>query len=117
MPRLVIHSATGPTEVKTKGGDSVWICRCGLTSNEDGTCSSNHKKFKLSEEDPKKIYEYDEAGKRRQLAEECCEEDCCKDGDESCCSDDCCEDDDEKTKEKKESSCCGNCGGCCRDED
>lgn len=54
MPRLVIHTATGPSEVKTKSGDSVWICRCGLTDNEDGTCSSNHKKFKVADEDPKR---------------------------------------------------------------
>lgn len=118
MPRLVIHTATAPAEVKTKSGDSVWICRCGLTDNEDGTCNSNHKKLKVAEEDPKKIYEYDEDGKRHQLAEECCGEDCCKDGDEKCCSDGCCEDDDEEKKDdKKESGCCGACGGCCRDED
>ena len=107
MPRLVVHTATGPAEVKTKSGDSVWICRCGLTSNEDGTCSSNHKKFKVAEEDLKKIYEYDEDGKRHQLAEECCGEDCCKDE----CDDEDCECD------EKEKGCCGSCGDCCKDKD
>ena len=102
MSRIVVHAATGPAEVKTKKGDSVWICRCGLTDNEDGTCSSNHKKFKVADEDPNQLYQYDKDGKRHQLAKDGCGEDCCMD-----------EDDDAK----KESGCCGGCGGCCRDED
>ena len=116
MPRLVIHTATEPAEVKTKNGDSVWICRCGLTSNDDGTCSSNHKIFKVADEDPKKIYEYDDDGKRHQLAEECCGEDCCKDEDDEDVDED---DDDEKEGDKddeKKSGCCGSCGGCCQEE-
>ena len=112
MPRLVIHTAVGPTEVKTKQGDSVWICRCGLTNNEDGTCSGNHKKLKVAEEDPKKIYEYDDDGKRHQLAEECCGDDCCKDEDH----DDEDDEDDEDDDEAEKSGCCGSCGDCCREE-
>lgn len=98
MSRIVVHAATGPAEVKTKSGDSVWICRCGLTDNEDGTCSSNHKKFKVAEEDSDQLYQYDQDGKRHQLTGNCCGEAGCKDGDED---------------EKKESGCCGGCGGCC----
>lgn len=118
MPRLVIHTATGPTEVKTKDG-SVWICRCGLTENEDGTCSGNHKKLQVADEDPNEIYEYGEDGKRHQLAEEGCGDDCCKDEDHDNDDDD--EDDErddtkEDETEEKQKGCCGGCGGCCREE-
>lgn len=119
MPRLVIHTATGPTEVKTKDG-SVWICRCGLTENEDGTCSGNHKKLKVADEDPNEIYEYGEDGKRHQLAEECCGDDCCKDEDHDNEDDDDEDDERDDTKEdeteEKQKGCCGGCGGCCREE-
>lgn len=98
MPRIVIKTATGPIEVKTKSGDSVWICGCGLTDNEDGTCNGNHRKYKVTEEDADKLYQYDE-GKRREVAEladdddeaahagrGCCGGGCCGGGDGSCCS-------------------------------
>jgi CDGSH-type Zn-finger protein len=95
MPRIVIKTATGPVEVKTKSGDSVWICACGLTDNEDGTCSGNHRKLKVATEDPNKLYQYED-GKRLEVAEladdeevgekqGCCGGGCCG-GDGSCCS-------------------------------
>lgn len=68
MARSVIKTATSPVEVKTKSSDSVWVCRCGLTSNPDGTCSGNHRKFKVSEEEPGEMYAYDEKGQRRKVA-------------------------------------------------
>lgn len=58
MTRLVKHQATGPSEVKTDSGDSVWICRCGLTVNEDGTCSGKHAHTKG--EETGKLYCYDQ---------------------------------------------------------
>lgn len=106
MPRIVIKSATGPFEVKTPKGDSVWICGCGLTDNPDGTCNGNHKKFKVAEEDPDKLYQYDE-GVRLEVAELVDEKD--KD-DEDDDDNDCCQ-----------KGCCGGgCGGgkreCCEDK-
>lgn len=120
MPRLVTHTATGPTEVKTKSGDSVWICRCGLTDNEDGTCNGNHRKLEVAEEDVETLYVYDENGERSEVEEDDC---CCTDSDE----DDEDEDDDAEDEDDdeddldqakpKKKGCCGGCGGCCRDED
>jgi len=65
MPRLVIHDQSSPAEVKTKSGDSVWICRCGLTVNEDGTCSGKHNFVK--DEEKEKLYCYDEKFQREEV--------------------------------------------------
>ena len=105
MSRLVKHTAVGPAEVKTKNGDSVWVCRCGLTSHEDGTCSSNHKKFKVTEEEKGKLYQYDADGNRSEVTGVCVPgEDCECHG--------------EKKSHKHECEECEHCcgGGCC-DED
>lgn len=56
MTRLVKHTATSPAKVTTPSGDDVWVCRCGLTTSEDGTCSSKHKHTKGEEEG--KLYCY-----------------------------------------------------------
>ncbi len=110
MPRIVIKSATGPFEVKTPKGDSVWICGCGLTDNPDGTCNGNHKKLNVAEEDPDKLYQYDD-GERLEVAELVDEKD--KDDED--------EDDDEDDDDCCGKGCCGGgCGGvrgeCCDDE-
>lgn len=74
MSRLVKHTATGPAKVTTKSGDSVYICRCGLTTNEDGTCSGKHSHTEGEEEG--KTYCYSEDFERKECG--------CKSGD--CCS-------------------------------
>lgn len=86
MARIVVKTAKGNFELKPQK-KSVYICMCGLSKNQP-FCDSSHKKT-LDEKD-KKIYSYDEDGKRIDLeAEECC--------------------DDEK------GGCCG--GGCCQDKE
>lgn len=88
MPRIVIKSATGPTEVKTPSGDSVWVCGCGLTNNSDGTCNGNHRKLDVASEDRNTIYQYDHNGQRREVGKldevdgkQCCGGRCCKSDD------------------------------------
>ena len=72
MARKVIHSAQGPAEVKTPNGDSVWVCRCGLTKSEQGLCDSSHKQ--TLDEKEGDIYEYDDEGHQEQG---CCGGGCC----------------------------------------
>lgn len=82
MSRVVIHTAKGPAVIKTKSGDVVRICRCGLTTNEDGTCCDNH--LKTLDEVGDKLYQYDDKLNREEIKEdtECCGE--CEDGCEDC---------------------------------
>jgi CDGSH-type Zn-finger protein len=78
MSRVVIHTAKGPAIIKTKGGDTVAICRCGLTTNEDGTCCGNH--HKTEDEVGDKLYQYNDKLNREEIKEDteccggCCEE-------------------------------------------
>lgn len=96
MSRVVIHTAQGPAIVKTQNGDTVAICRCGLTTNPDGTCCGNHKR--TLDEKPDHIYQYDDKLEREELAED---QDCdchhCQD-DECDCECDCDCDCDEAAK-------------------
>ena len=59
MARIVTHTAVGPSQVVTENGDVVWVCCCGLGSNEDGTCTGNHNKADVASENPDKLYRYD----------------------------------------------------------
>lgn len=92
MSRQVIMTGIKPAEVKTKSGDSILVCRCGLTDKADGTCSGNHRKFQVASEDPKITYQYDKKGKRQEVLDECCSDQCCAeeketDSDQCCCCD------------------------------
>ncbi|MGI0041148.1 MAG: CDGSH iron-sulfur domain-containing protein [Nitrosopumilaceae archaeon] len=60
MARLVRKEAIGPIEIKV-GGESKWICMCGLSNNQP-FCDGSHKKT-ASEEDGK-LYLYNNDGGR-----------------------------------------------------
>ena len=60
MVRIVEKNAHGPMEVKV-GGESRWICMCGLSDNQP-FCDGAHKKTQDEEEG--KVYEYDKDGRR-----------------------------------------------------
>ncbi len=65
MARYVKKDATGPLEVKV-GGESKWICMCGLSANQP-YCDGSHKK--TAGEEPGKIYFYKKDGTRIQVPE------------------------------------------------
>ena len=62
MARLVRHEAHGPIEVKQPGGESIWICACGL-SQDLPYCDGSHES--TAAEEPGKCYVYDKG--RRQV--------------------------------------------------
>jgi len=64
MPRLVQHNAKTPVEIKSKDGQSFWICRCGLSRNQP-YCDGSHNA--TADEDENKLYEYDENQSRTEL--------------------------------------------------
>ncbi len=41
MARIVVHEEKTPVEIKV-GGESKWICQCGLTKNKP-FCDGAHK--------------------------------------------------------------------------
>ena len=62
MARLVKKDAMGPTEIKV-GGESKWICMCGLSKNPP-YCDGSHKM--CVGEEAGKLYKY-ENGKRVEI--------------------------------------------------
>jgi CDGSH-type Zn-finger protein len=64
MARLTRREETAPREIKI-GGETKWICMCGLTRNEP-FCDNSHELCK--EEDEDSLYEYTETGERILLA-------------------------------------------------
>ena len=64
MTRLVRKDDTGPLEVKV-GGESKWICMCGLSANQP-FCDGSHKK--TAGEESGKIYLYNKDGSRREIS-------------------------------------------------
>ena len=75
MVRLVKHTAHGPARIKPKGGE-ISICRCGLSDDPNGLCDGNHKR--TLDEEPGKLYCYDEKLNRQEAVNiEMGEEECC----------------------------------------
>jgi CDGSH-type Zn-finger protein len=63
MARLIQSDHTGPVEVKV-GGESKWICMCGLSKTKP-MCDGSHRA--CSGEEQGKLYRY-ENGKRIEVA-------------------------------------------------
>lgn len=63
MARLVKRTATGPSRYMIDGKEQ-WLCKCGLSRNQP-FCDSSHKMTR--DEDPGKLYWYDEAGTRHEV--------------------------------------------------
>lgn len=60
MARLTRKEETAPRPIKV-GGETKWICMCGLTKNEP-FCDNSHEL--CIDEDEDSLYEYTETGER-----------------------------------------------------
>ena len=66
MARIVKRTKTGPLQIEVAGGPPLWICQCGLSKNQP-RCDGSHKGTRT--EEPGKLYQYDPAGNRREIAD------------------------------------------------
>lgn len=62
MVRILIREDQGPMEIEC-GGESKWLCRCGLSADQPW-CDGSHAKTR--DEEPGKLYVY-ENGSRREV--------------------------------------------------
>jgi CDGSH-type Zn-finger protein len=65
MARVCKRARGGPYEIKV-GGESQWICGCGLSRNQP-FCDGSHKLTRT--EEPGKLYWYDDPGNRLEAAD------------------------------------------------
>ena len=66
MARLVKRTNITPLKVMIEGQEQ-WLCRCGLSKTQP-FCDGSHKLTRG--EDPGKLYWYDDAGTRHEIAEQ-----------------------------------------------
>ena len=59
MARMVKHDLTGPHKLE-KGGETIWVCACGLLKNTP-SCDGSHKKTR--DEEPGALYVCDAQGR------------------------------------------------------
>jgi len=62
LARVIIHEDKSPVEVRV-GGESRWICQCGLSTAKP-YCSGAHKM--TQDEEAGKLYKY-ESGRRTEV--------------------------------------------------
>ena len=65
MARIVKRTLSEPYRLVV-GGEEKYLCRCGLSKNQP-FCDGSHKLAKV--EEAGKLYWYDDAGKRHELAD------------------------------------------------
>lgn len=63
MARLIKHDRQGPYKIE-KGGETIWICGCGLSRNKP-FCDATHKLTR--DEDSEGLYVYETDGRRAKL--------------------------------------------------